>query len=193
MATQVTKKLLLNKGIFQKLRADRKFFIATLNAVFASHHKVLRIDTTTSERRLFETHELWLQDILRLEKFEGLQENGVEEMKLAAHLAYWIKRNSPIIIMNSKKTEFENIEKTREIHYKYANEYSALTIAFDLTAYFYANRVGSGVYLDELSMDDDYVMTFCHFLKTKNVSPHGLFLILKSLYFNPITGSRPKA
>jgi len=171
--------------IFDRLRNDKMYFCHCIQKQLRSHHEFLRIDVESSDRRLFEAHEFWVEDIKRIEEFEDLT-HGAEELKLAALLAYWIRRTSPIIIMTSPKTEFKMHEELKEIHLKYANEYSAFTIGFDLCAYFTAGKKGSDVFKNDFQLDETYILTMCHFLKTKNVSPHALFLIFKSLLFNPL-------
>ena len=113
-----------------------------------------------------------------------------DHFKQAAHLAYWLRRTAPIVKMNCPdlKGNFGNVDSAREIHFKYGNEYSAFTVGFDLCRFYEANKKGSNpdIYASDYSMNDDYITVMAHFLKTKNVSPHALYLIYKSLFFNPI-------
>lgn len=172
------------RDIFPQLK-DRKWFIDCVAAHFTNHHQIMRVNVRLSARRLQDAHSFWLGDEQRILQTEMSSSLELDHFKQAAHLAYWLRRSSPIVeIIDNSNSGFENIDENREFHYKYANEYSAFMFGYDICRFFEAHRVDSGVFANDFELDEDYVAVMCQFLKAKNVSPHALFLIYKSLFFN---------
>lgn len=157
-----------------------------------------------SKYNVTEAHALYLKDIRRLENMEN---NGqpAEEIKRAAFLAYWLRRLSPIHGVLSR-SDF-NLEEDDRFLYLYANEYCALDLAFRIVRYFEVQKISAIIEsspkaqliidqeyqlkLEKLSdlrsyaLPKDYIKDFCHLLKEKSLSPHALYIILKSLFIYP--------
>ena len=70
----------------------------------------------------------------------------------------------------------------RDLLFGYVNEYIAFDIGFQFCRYYETAKKGGSERATNLILSEDYLRTTCHFLKYKNVSPHALFLIYKSLF-----------
>ena len=123
-------------------------------------------------------------------RVKAIELRGVSEpdhFKRAAHLAYWLRRCSPVIEVNEELThDFKNVDKLREFYFRYGNEFVAFDVGYQLCLYFEANKEGAKHSLTDYKLTSEYIHIVAHFLKTKNVSPHALFLIYTSLFLNTL-------
>lgn len=66
--------------------------------------------------------------------------------------------------------------------FAYANEYLAFDLGFRLARSYEAKKLG--VRDNEFGPDVEFIDTICYIFKFKNISPHAIFLIYKSLLFD---------
>ncbi|CAK0755644.1 conserved hypothetical protein [Azospirillaceae bacterium] len=166
----------LFKGEFTKYAQDVSFE-ARLLPVF-------------SEYRISDAHLFWTEDLVRVERAEPDLENGLDHFKQCGHLAYWLRRMSPVIEFSDASGAYSEGAspldkerlKFRELLYKYGMEYLAFDWAFQICRFHEKTRPDKSLRADAIQISPDYAQTICHFLKRKNVSPHALFLIYKSLF-----------
>lgn len=173
--------------IFEILRRDKDSFADTVGKIYGLYFTeaglIADIDTT----RLYEAFVLWKNDLDRVKTFELPDSDELDHLKQSAHLAYWLRRVSPILsIQYAEENSTEQEIAEQELLFKYGNQYCAYHLGFRICAYFEANRVDSEIYSSDYDLNHDYKVVVSHFLKTKNVSPHALFLIYKSLFFKPL-------
>ena len=146
-----------------------------------------------SEDRLREAHFYWMQDLNRVggREYDGDHENP-DHFKHAAHLAYWLRRQKPISDLYVQETAVSLIadmsiadayREEHDFYYNYINEYFAFDVGFNIVLFYECKKKGSTLkLLDCLIRDWDYLACVCHFLNSKNVSPHALFLIFRTLF-----------
>lgn len=157
--------------------------------------KEARLFPKFSPQRIRDAHGAWLSDLTRVDKNEPNLGDGLDHFKRCGHLAFWIRRMSPLVdvvdltanIADAPGYDLTNQEiEFRGLLYAYGNEYLAFDFGYQFCR-FYELRRGLA---DKLVLGPDYLITICHFLKYKTVSPHALYLIYKSLF--AINPPRPK-
>lgn len=158
---------------------------------FSSHGFYISL----SDSKLRDVYEFWTTDLQRVKDFELQTSKDVDHFKQSGHLIYWLRRSNPISEINIGEAWSEDEEevKWQELVVKYGIQYSALKMGFDICRFFEAEKVGSKYYTNEFKLDIDYYETYCHMLKAKNVSPHAVFLTLKSLFYDPLADVRVSA
>jgi hypothetical protein len=70
----------------------------------------------------------------------------------------------------------------RKLLLGYCNEYLAFDYAYQICKYYEIGKEGGSERAINLIPSRGYYQTMCQFLKYKNVSPHAMHLILKSLF-----------
>lgn len=134
------------------------------------------VEAELSDQRLVDAFMLWSEDIRR-------QTNNVragiiiDHFKRAAFLTYWLRRTQPIIRLPqathySEKDAFQ--KKSRVFLGQYASEATAFSLGLLLCGAFEESK--------SLVLDRSYFLDVCYVMKSKNVSPHALYLIYKSLF-----------
>ncbi|KQO42487.1 hypothetical protein ASF08_12850 [Methylobacterium sp. Leaf85] len=145
-----------------------------------------------SRARLDEVHGAWTKDLERVEENENQLEEGLDHFKRAGHLAFWLRRMGPVVdfidysVNIADGIEYNLSEKEadfRDLMFGHANEYIAFDIGLQYCKFY---EPQTSLRAQGITLSDDYTRTTCHFLKYKQVSPHSLFMIYKSLFY---TGS----
>ena len=72
----------------------------------------------------------------------------------------------------------------RDLLFGYCNEYIAFELGFEFCRYYETAKKGGSQRASSLVLTEDYLRTACHFLKYKQVSPHAIYLIYKSLFLS---------
>lgn len=196
---------LYKKDIISEL-SDRDVFVDYMihNYYFISER--LNFETEMSARRLGEAYDLWREDVTRT-LAEGIRRKTVklDHFKHAAFMTFWLRRMNPINSVRACSSDYW--AKTTEgrdrqnLFLRYSNEICAINIGMQIcinyeSAKIFSNgvSVASGVgkridYLRSISLPTDLVEDFSMILKYKNMSPHSLYLMFKSLF----TVLRPRA
>lgn len=143
-----------------------------------------------STPRLEEAHGSWLNDLDRVGSNEPNLAKGLDHFKQAGHLAFWLRRLSPLIEAIDATDSLQDagsygLDKAgiafRDLLKPYANEYLAFDLGYQIINYYeHARKDRKAV---TVKLNNDYYQTVCHFMKFKNVSPHALHLIYKSLFW----------
>jgi hypothetical protein len=142
------------------------------------------------EFRLRDAHLFWKEDLDRVDAAEPHLKNGLDHFKQGGHLAYWLRRTSPVVEFKDMAGAYsagcgdlaEDGAALRELLYKCGMEYLAFDWAFQICLFHEKTRPDKTLRADQMSLSRDYIETICHFLKRKNVSPHALSLIFRSLF-----------
>jgi hypothetical protein len=182
----------IQDGTFEKILDDRNafcnFFCGYVVEVFGE----ARLTPQFSLSRIEDIYGAWRNDLSRVGNHEPKIEEGLDHFKRSAHLAFWIRRFSPVIALHDNRLNLGDAEgygptaaelKFRDLLYGGSNEY----LAFDLALQFclhYEQHKEDAVDLSQFRIDQEYVEMMCHFLKFKSVSPHSIYVILKSLFLN---------
>jgi hypothetical protein len=176
--------------VFGRLHDD-EFFVQNIYRQYVKYIQDHGFIGTVSRPKLLEAHIFWKEDMARIKQFELVDSSTVDEYKQCGHLAYWLRRFNPISelrIYEAPENEAET--KRQDFFKKYGSQFTSFMIGFDLCVYAASNAEGSPFYMDDFQLSADYTHIVSHFLKSKDVSPHSMFLIYKSLFMNPFTGKR---
>ncbi len=142
-----------------------------------------------NRQRIVAVHGAWCADLGRINHHERRLSEGLDHFKRAGHLAYWVRRMSPIIDAseNYNLQDSDSYPATpeqtamRDNMFGVWNEYLAFEMGFQLCRFYEAGQPGA-IRDESYHPDSDYYETMFQFLRYKNVSPHALFLIYKSLF-----------
>jgi hypothetical protein len=150
-----------------------------------------RLFPRLSKPGAIEAHGAWLSDLKRVNDHEPQLGEGLDHFKRCGHLAFWLRRMGPVVEAIDLTRNLDDAPgydlSTDEIAFRdllfgYANEYLAIDLGFQFCRYYEISKAGGSTRANSLILDEDYIRTNCHFLKYKNVSPHALYLIYKSLF-----------
>lgn len=142
-------------------------------------------------QRVIEAHGAWLSDLRRVGDHEPQLDDGLDHFKRCGHLAFWIRRMSPMVEVidltenvadapGHPVTDAENA--FRDLLFGYANEYLAFDFGFQICKFYEMYKPGGSVRASNFTPSMEYIQGTCQFLKYKTVSPHAMFLIYKSLF-----------
>lgn len=84
--------------IFQML-SGKDWFIPSMAAHYMHGFGTFRIDIDVSRRRLSDAFHFWVDDLHRVGEIE-LAGADPDHFKRAAHLAYWLRRSTPVVRMD---------------------------------------------------------------------------------------------
>jgi hypothetical protein len=149
-----------------------------------------RLFPRLSHPRTVEAHGAWLNDLERVNEHEKNLGGGLDHFKRCGHLAFWVRRMGPVV-ESVETTSYQDSpgydlspdeQAFRDLLFGYCNEYLAFDLGFQFCRYYEMNKPGGSARAVRLVLGEEYLRTTCHFLKYKNVSPHALFLIYKSLF-----------
>lgn len=179
----------ITKTTLQEIVADPKAFCGFFAGYSQHMMGKARLEPRLVYQRVIEIHGAWINDLQRISENEKNLDKGLDHFKHAGHLAYWVRRQAPVFeatdiqlnISDSPGYDLSDNESAlRDLLFAYLNEYLAFDLGFQFCKIHDLGRPGSRA--KELVLNEDYIRTMCHFLKYKNVSPHALFLIYKSLF-----------
>jgi hypothetical protein len=187
IAMRISKHTLLDMG-------DANNFMGTYNGYVTEVLAQARLFPRVSPPRLLDAYGAWRNDLKRVELNEPKLHDGLDHFKQCGHLAFWIRRMSPLVetvdltenIADAPGNPLtENEKKFRELLYGYANEYLAFDFGFQFCKFYEIHKKeGSSDRAKKIILTPDYYKTICDFMKYKSVSPHSLFMIYKSLFLN---------
>ena len=172
----------------------------------------LRDETTfVNKVRQHHTHEGMLvayEPIInddRLKDAWSCYRKGEEQMKRSLHresreadhfkrsglLVFWLRRASPIIGLERKNSKHPPNEKLATMLEEYPSELLAFGFGLAICNFYESEKEGAAPLsrgkgdTNLIDMDEGYIQTVCYMMKFKNLSPHSMGLIYRSLYTNP--------
>ncbi|MBF0346392.1 MAG: hypothetical protein HQL81_01880 [Magnetococcales bacterium] len=161
------------------MKNDIDYFIDYIEkfSVFITHS--VGYKPSLSRQYLEDARRAWIDDISRVSDREMSGEE-LDHFKHASHLCFWLRRMGPILEVlqidpGIPPDTVGDKGKELELILKYRNEYLAFQVGLFMCGDFEADD-------KHPKIDHDYLLTFCHFMRYKHVSPHAIFLIYKSLF-----------
>lgn len=155
-----------------------------------------RLVPVFSMPRIHEAHGAWIKDLKRVGTHEKQLTDGLDHFKQSGHLSFWLRRMGPIVEFqdldfgDSERPMTKKEKALRNLAAAYANEYIAFEFCFQVCKYYETkkeikpdSKLKPSPRASTLYLSPEYYQTVCHFLKYKNVSPHALHLIYKSLFY----------
>jgi hypothetical protein len=142
------------------------------------------------KHRIYEAHGAWISDLKRVGEHEKNLKEGLDHFKQCGHLAFWLRRTTPIgelmdlAFVDPEIPLSREAQELRSLLKGYHNEYLAFDFAYQICKYYEVRHLHkSSQRARTLVLSPDYYQTVCHFMKYKNVSPHALHLIYKSIFY----------
>ncbi|WP_142252692.1 hypothetical protein [Bradyrhizobium sp. UNPF46] len=135
-----------------------------------------------SKRRIREARELWLNEIQNM-KISGGGEP--DHFKQAGFLVYWLRRRIVISIVR-EGTGFVGTARQR-VFLERPNETCAFLLGFRICLYFVASKRAGPEreeYLSSIALDEAFVNEASILLFEKQLSPHAMYLIYRSLFYD---------
>lgn len=169
--------------------ASREMFVEFIWKQAEEYQRIHMVSAEFDPLRLPHAHFFWTKDIERVAREvrsaddEPLKQPDI--FKRCGFLAFWIRRTAPFIYAEVLPSiHLSKEERTwQNLFAKFPNEMFAFDLPFRLAAMNYgAQHADVAIALARLSYS--YIHDVCHYLKTKPVSPHALYLIYKSLFEN---------
>ena len=138
---------------------------------------------------MYEVHYAWNDDIARVEDRElALQLDGLDHFKLAGHLAFWLRRFTPVVelrdlsYIDSHEPMSEREQEFRLVLQSYGNEYLAFEYGLNLVRFYETARAEGPSARAKVTPSLSFYKMTLHFMKFKTVSPHAMNLIYKGLF-----------
>lgn len=159
------------------------WFVKAMSLAYGSLASVYNCEVDLSKRRLLEARKHWQQDLERV-ILDGDSERP-DHFKEAGFLAYWLRRRI-VVNESSKISGAPNIIYLNEF-LEYTNEFLAFLVGFRVCLFFEATRASGAARVDMLHqyrLNIEYLKDVAVLLHHKNVSPHSLYIIYRSLFYN---------
>ncbi len=198
--------------IFQKdilIRLEnRRWFIDCIGFNYSNLAERWQCSTVLSERRLGEAFDFWKEDQIRT-LTEGIQtgSSSLDHFKHASFIGFWLRRMLPInttLLISTYKVvpEEDGATEDQQFFLRYGNELCAFLIGFQLCLFYESSIIFDGdnvvylrpekriEYLKKCMISTITISDFVMILKHKNMSPHALYLLYKSLFTTITPGPR---
>lgn len=178
------------KGFLDSIQ-DRDTFVRDFCQYAGAVLATCRLYPVVSKVRLIEAHGAWCSDLKRVGEHEPNLGDGLDHFKSCGHLAFWLRRMSPLVEATDTTLNLGDAEgyplSNDEIAFRklllgYANEYLAFDYGYQICKYYEVGKKGGSAFAENLVLSREFYQTTCQFLKYKNVSPHGVHLIFKSIF-----------
>lgn len=174
----------IKSDVFDKIKDDAGFgHLITSEFDQDSCHAFLQ--PQYSADLLHDAYQSYLWDAKRLK--ENMPNScSPDHFKLSGYLAYWLRRNSPIVgwknINKADEQITEGAKRFREFIFEYGRVYYPFLLGYRICWFFEYNKKDMDLRLPQ-PVTQDYINTVCYLMKYKSVSPHSLGLIYRSLFF----------
>lgn len=150
------------------------------------------LGASVDQARLQEAFHYWISDLNRVgdREYDGDHANP-DHFKHAAHLAYWLRRSKPVIDVFQTEEFPSGADLSAADAYsaehaflrKYSNEYLAFDLGYHLALFYEVNAVNSTKRVGSYIIRDwEYFETVCYVLNSKNVSPHALNVVYRTVF-----------
>ncbi len=176
-------------GEFFKRIKDKDTFINEVFSEFCGACEEVNLTFHWNRGKALEAFFLWEKDVALI----PLRDEEIEEpchLKHAAFLIYWLRRCSPV---NEFVYEAADFDENIEFMLKYGREFLAFDIGYRAAQVYERGINGRDLPEHAFSLSsfdtsidsNDFIMTVTQVLKTKNVSPHAIYLVLKAVFLRP--------
>ena len=189
---------LFQENIIAQLE-DRQWFIRCMAFNYSQLAARWGCGVQLSVRRLGEAYDFWREDHTRT-LAEGIEATSIslDHFKHASFIAFWLRRMLPInqtLVVSRFRSipDDPSADENQRFFLRYGNELCALLIGFQICLFYEAGLKRSSGYVYEIrtnpierlkqfSFPQNIIADFVMILKHKNMSPHALYLLYKSLF-----------
>jgi hypothetical protein len=174
-------------------KQQRDFFIEQVWNDFSENAESMGFYLHTNKGKALEAFHLWNDDIDRFEKHEP-DIDMAAHLKCAAYLTFWLRRSSPVdgfVCIDPRPHGIT--DETIEFMLKYGREYLAFDFGYRIAhayeTYINGRNLGDDTFslcsFDNKIEQTNFVHTTCHVMKTKEISPLGIYLMFKAIFLRP--------
>ena len=118
-----------------------------------------------------------------IERLDANMKTFPDHFKHAGCLAYWLRRHYPVFKWREADAMLpEKHEEARKFFIDYGHVFQAFNMGYEICLYFERHRIPV-IQNPPRDVDKDYVQTVCYLMKYKNISPHAMGFIYRSLFF----------
>jgi hypothetical protein len=153
-------------------------------AIFRTYQEIARLngcEMQPSARRLREARELWLNELSNMKITGG---GEPDHFKQAGFLTYWLRRRL-VISITREGANFTG--SSQQIQFlERPNEICSFILGFRICLFFQANRKSGEErrqYLSSIELQSEFVKDAGILLYEKQLSPHAMYLIYRSLFY----------
>lgn len=177
-----------NSTLSDLIDPDKDKFVRVFSTYCDHALREAQLDPVLSKVRLYEIRGAWKNDLERVSANEPNLDQGLDHFKQCGHLAFWIRRFTPLIELQDPTKNLGDAEgyplseyaiKFRKLLAGYGNEFLAFDFGFQIVRFY---QKGLGSPRGDFTPTQDYVETVCHSLKYKAASPHSMHMLYKSLF-----------
>lgn len=173
---------LLAQGDPSNRTGRHEWFVEAIAENYAALAERYGCEVSISERRTLEAQKYWMQDLTRV-VIEG-GSSVPDHLKQAGFLAFWLRRR--VVVDSSAEIRGAPYVMYQDEFLQYSNDWLAFLFGFQLCLYFEADpRQGPRrrQQLQQYKLDPEYLRDVSVLLNHKNVSPHALYIIYRSLFY----------
>lgn len=189
---------LFQEEVLNRLR-ERAWFIPSIsyNILFVARSYGCHVKV--SELRTGEAFDYWVEDSNRTLSHGMPPGTGtLDHFKEAAFLAFWLRRRLPINEITKLQSLGERAAglgtQEQKMFLRYGNEISAFTIGYKLCLHHHLSVIETDGTVPSLrapaalssyvqaNLNKTLLSDIVTMMKHKNVSPHGLYLLMRSLF-----------
>ena len=171
--------LWLPKDFFDVIRDEGEFREFALRG-YAYDAKIGLLKPKFLAGMMHDVYQCYKKDTERL---DHNMPTSPDHFKCAGFIAYWLRRHPPVYKFQEMTGELsDKQEKVRELILKYGNVLLAFSYGYQICLFF---EQGSSKSANPKmpQLDLNYIESICYLMKYKNVSPHSLGFIYRSLFY----------
>ena len=173
---------MLDKDALDKMQSGETEFALLVIDSFRAICRRARLIPTFSPSVMTDAWESFRWDTKRL-KNNMPGESTPDHFKICGFAAYWLRRNSPVVDLIKDGGEMSSDEAHwREFFGKYSRAFLAFSFG-DLVCSAIERNAQKNTGRQPRPLDMDYLESICYVMKYKNLSPHAMGMIYRSLYY----------
>ena len=171
----------IEADIFDKLR-KKEWFQNFVYQEFKYEAAKAGLKSKFSSDLLHDAWQSYVWDIERLD--DNMQPVIPDHFKHCGYLAYWLQRHSPVAFWEPSADEYEMDTDAKQLR-KLIDDCGRALHAFSLgyrICFFFEKNKESEIRLPR-PINADYIRHISYYMKYKNVSPHAMGLVYRSLFW----------
>lgn len=180
MTTPSFPDLPVERGVFGKLE-DAEEFCRIVGESFFAIAGVAKLDLEFSRVAAHSAYEAYCGDVKRM-VISMPKGKEPDHFKRCGCLAYWLRRNSPVIGWHAQEDAFlateSPLKEWRTFFEKYGHAFLAFALGYHICHYYEAQKGNAPRRKPGL----DYLGDMCYVMKYKNISPHAMGMVYRALF-----------
>lgn len=146
----------------------------------------LGLRTRVCDTRLEFAFERWKEDLVRASALD-MGEKPLDHFKRLGYLVYWLKRVAPVIEIDTDISNLEQLSESdryyAEFLYRFVNEHLAFSLGFEICCFFECAIQSKDK--KAFGYDSKFIHDLHTSMQRKNISPHAIMFIYRSLFHRP--------